>query len=126
MVLPEKLTDGYIRSITNAVLKANLASRGFAVPTRENKENLVNALRDALSPTQLNNDNLNWIYNNDNCNQLDDVFYEHENFLYFITHKSLRLTERYRIEPSLIMLALVPIHFKISEAIIDVIRLPNG
>ena len=58
-VLREKLTDGSIRSVTNAVLKANLVSRGFAVPTREKKENLVNALRDALSPTQLNNDNLN-------------------------------------------------------------------
>ena len=57
-ILREKLTDGSIRSVTNAVLKANLVSRGVAVPARENKDNLVKALRDSLSPAQLNNDNV--------------------------------------------------------------------
>mmetsp|Transcript_4409 Transcript_4409/g.6760 ORF Transcript_4409/g.6760 Transcript_4409/m.6760 type:complete len:144 (+) Transcript_4409:1190-1621(+) len=52
-VLREKLGDGSIRSVTNAVLKSNLVSRGVAVPTRENKDNLVNALRHALSPKDI-------------------------------------------------------------------------
>ena len=58
-ILRKKLGDGSIRSVTNVVLKANLVSRGVAVPTRENKANLVSALGDARSPAQVNNENLN-------------------------------------------------------------------